>query len=96
MSDTPETDSPPRMNTESKNDVTSVASHALLAPFVAVAKGIPDNWPGECILRFDQRNDGSIYLSYHGINDASHGITINQWRALLGANSVISKHYPKP
>lgn len=75
------------MNTESKNDVVSVASHALLAPFMAVAKGIPDNWPGECILRFDQRNDGSIYLSYYGINDASHGITINQWRALLGANA---------
>jgi hypothetical protein len=74
------------MSTESKTDVTGVASHALLAPFVAVAKGIPENWPGECILRFDQRNDGSIYLSYHGINDASHGITINQWRALLGAN----------
>ena len=74
------------MSAESKNDVVGVASHALLAPFVSVAKGIPDNWPGECILRFDQRNDGSIYLSYHGINDASHGITINQWRALLGAN----------
>jgi len=58
----------------------------LLAPFLEVARGIPDNWPGECILRFDQRNDGSIYLSYHGINDASHGITINQWRALLDAN----------
>jgi hypothetical protein len=68
----------------------AIASHALLAPFVAVAKGIPDNWPGECILRFDQRNDGSIYLSYHGINDASHGITINQWRALLGANLLLS------
>ena len=74
------------MRAESKPDVTGVASHALLAPFVAVAKGIPNNWPGECILRFDQRNDGSIYLSYHGINDASHGITITQWRALLGAN----------
>ncbi len=61
----------------------------LLAPFVAVAKGIPDNWPGECILRFDQRNDGSIYLSYHGINDASRGITITQWRALLGANGFV-------
>ena len=70
------------------DDVTGVASHALFAPFVAVAKGIPDNWPGGCILRFDQRNDGSIYLSYHGINDASHGITINQWRALLGANAL--------
>jgi hypothetical protein len=74
------------MSTESKTDVHSVASHVLLAPFVAVAQGIPDNWPGECILRFDQRDDGSIYLSYHGINDASDGITINQWRALLGAN----------
>ena len=46
----------PEMSTESKNDVVGVASHALLVPFVAVAKGIPDNWPGECILRFDQRN----------------------------------------
>lgn len=60
--------------------------HDLLAPFVAVAKSIPDNWPGDCILSFDRRNDGSIYLSYYGINDASHGITINQWRELLGAN----------
>jgi len=56
-----------------------------LASFIAIAKGIPPNWPGDCILRFDQRKDGSIYLSYHGINDASDGITINQWRALLDA-----------
>lgn len=74
------------MSAESRNDVVDAASRDVLAPFVAVAKGIPDNWPGECILRFDQRNDGSIYLSYYGINDASGGITISQWRALLSAN----------
>jgi hypothetical protein len=58
-----------------------------LTPFLKVAKGIPKNWPDECILRFDQRNDGSIYLSYHGFNDASDGITIKQWRALLEDDS---------
>jgi hypothetical protein len=52
-----------------------------------VARGIPDNWPGKCILRFDQRRDGSIYLSYHGINDASDGITIAEWRDLLRHNN---------
>jgi len=58
-------------------------THMPLEPFIKIAKGIPHNWPGECILRFDQRNDGSIYLSYYGVNDAREGITINQWRALL-------------
>jgi hypothetical protein len=58
-----------------------------LAPFISVARGIPDNWPGKCILRFYQRDDGSLYLGYYGINAASGGITIDQWRALLGANA---------
>jgi len=56
---------------------------AVLAPFLTVAQGIPDNWPEQCILRFDQREDGSLYLSYYGVNDASDGITIKQWRELL-------------
>ena len=64
-----------------------VRSEALLAPFISVARGIPDNWPGECILRFDQREDGSLYLGYYGVNDASGGITIDQWRALRSANA---------
>lgn len=59
------------------------ACEDALAPFRNVARGIPENWPGECILRFDQRADGSIFLSYHGVNDASNGITIDQWRKLL-------------
>lgn len=85
---------PPMKTLESKTDAeAAVRCSDWLAPFVAVAKGIPDNWPGECILRFDQRNDGSIYLSYHGINDASDGITIRQWRALLGANKQITHPY---
>lgn len=59
-----------------------------LAPFLNVARGIPDNWPGECILRFDQRADGSIFLGYHGVHDAFNGITIDQWRALLREDSA--------
>lgn len=61
----------------------TLVDHAALLPFLAVAKGIPDNWPGACVLSFEQRKDGSIYLSYHGVDSASGGITIAQWRALL-------------
>jgi len=70
-------DGEPRSGTEAR------ACEDALAPFRNVARGIPDNWPGDCILRFDQREDGTIFLAYHGVNDASGGITIEQWRALL-------------
>jgi hypothetical protein len=53
-----------------------------IKPFLRFANGIPDNWPEQCILRFDQRNDGSLYVNYYGVQDASDGITIKQWREL--------------
>ena len=53
-----------------------------LAPFAAVIAGLPDNWPGECRLRIDRRNDGSEYLAYHGEPEKHLGRlpTITQWR----------------
>jgi hypothetical protein len=71
----------------------SVHWEASLAPFIAVARGIPDNWPGQCILRFEQRDDGTLYLGYYGVHDAAGGITIDQWRALAAAND---KHDGRP
>jgi|GEM_PF-4084119 len=53
-----------------------------IKPFLRFANGIPDNWPEQCILRFDQRIDGSLNISYYGVQDASDGITIKQWREL--------------
>jgi len=53
-----------------------------LKPFLKIANGIPENWPEQCILRFDQRNDGSLYVNYYGVQEASDGITIKQWRDL--------------
>ena len=53
-----------------------------IKPFLRFANGIPDNWPEQCILRFDQRNDGSLYINYYEVQDASDGITIKQWREL--------------
>lgn len=53
-----------------------------LKPFIAVARGIPHNWPGDAILRFGQRNDSTLYLDYYKVGDAHNGITVDQWRAL--------------
>ena len=71
------------MNNTKDDNAAGVGSGDWLAPFLKIASGIPNNWPGECILRFDQRNDGSLHLGYYGVNDASNGLTIDQWRALL-------------
>lgn len=65
-----------------------------LVPFRHLADGIPHNWPGECILRFDQRRDGSIYLAYHGINDASEGLTIDHWRGLASSPVKLKRARP--
>ena len=56
----------------------------LLAPFAAVASGIPANWPGQCRLRIDARDDGSEYFSYHGEPEHELGAlpTLDEWRAL--------------
>lgn len=59
-----------------------------IAPFRQVAGGIPENWPDECILRFNQRQDGSLFLDYYGVNDVTGGIPIGQWRALLKATQA--------
>lgn len=76
--------------TEQPSALPAVACSDWLAPFVAIARGIPDNWPGECVLRYDYDEHGLLNLSYHGINDVKEGVTINQWRALLGANDPSS------
>jgi hypothetical protein len=55
----------------------------ILYPFASVAAGVPNNWPDDCVLRFDLRPDGDYDLSYYGINEVKSGITIKQWRALL-------------
>jgi hypothetical protein len=53
---------------------------AALLPFARM--GIPPNWPGQCRLRIDTRNDSSEYVSYHGEAEAALGIlpTIAEWR----------------
>jgi hypothetical protein len=78
--------SPSLTRSQPKKSPSAKLSDDALAPFLRVAKGIPRNWPGGNILRFDQRSDGSIFLGYHGINDASEGITIDEWRALIQHN----------
>ena len=54
-----------------------------LRPFADVAKGIPDNWPGECRVRVDI---GLVqeWLSYYeaGTPNATFP-TIAEWRAVL-------------
>ena len=54
-----------------------------LRPFADVAKGIPDNWPGECRLRVDH-NPVQEWLSYYeaGTPNATFP-TIAEWRAVL-------------
>ena len=65
----------------------------VLAPFIAVANGIPSNWPDQCPLRVDSGpdRDGVPYewLCYHGVDNEGKPIdgstllpTIGQWRAL--------------
>lgn len=70
------------MNRPKDGNAAGVGSGDWLAPFLRLAEGIPDNWPDECILRYNQRPDGSLCLGYYGINDATDGITIGQWRAM--------------
>ena len=56
----------------------------VLQPFKHIAKGIPDNWPEDCVLRFDYNPEDKGYftISYYGRNEVKDGITIKQWRAL--------------
>lgn len=65
------------------------AAEAALKPFAEVARGIPDNWPGECHLRIDgepvQLGDFigcREWLCYHGVQDVQDAClpTIEQWR----------------
>ena len=49
--------------------------------FAKIAAGIPDNWPGNCCLSFDQRHDGSIYINYFKIG-LKGGILIRDWRKM--------------
>lgn len=66
------------------------AAEAALKPFADVARGIPDNWPGECHLRIDSEpvQLGDFigcreWLCYHGVEDCQDVClpTIEQWRA---------------
>lgn len=56
-------------------------SLAPLDPFVKISMGIPDNWPGDCVLSFDVER-GLINLNYFAKGAITDGITINQWREL--------------
>jgi hypothetical protein len=56
----------------------------ILDPFLSIARGIPENWPGECVLRIDSEEGGSLCLSYHKVGEARGGVTIGQWRKLIG------------
>jgi hypothetical protein len=55
---------------------------AVLAPFLRAAGGIPDNWPGECVLTFVEEDWGSRHLGYLGFDPADGGPTIADWRRL--------------
>ncbi len=63
--------------------LAAVSTVGVLDPFIAVAKGIPGNWPGECVLSIDASEDGGLNLSYHPLHTAVGGVTIAQWRALV-------------
>lgn len=62
---------------------------AALAPFADAAKGIPDNWPGWCKLRIDDRGNGMMVrevVSYHSCGQGGALLpTIDQWRAARAA-----------
>jgi len=53
----------------------------LLSQFGHIS--IPPNWPGDCKLRIDTRQDGTEYVSYHGRPESHLGIlpSIAAWRA---------------
>lgn len=59
---------------------------AVLAPFAAAARGVPDNWPGVCPLTWEGTPSGRGYrvTTLPGGADTSCP-TIDQWRALLAA-----------
>lgn len=65
-----------------ENDAAKL--RAALKPFAAVAKGIPNNWPGHCRLREDWREDLDDefhqWLAYLGVNDGGTFPTIAEWR----------------
>lgn len=56
---------------------------AVIQPFAAVAKGIPDNWPERCRLRIDREN-GVEFLNYHPSESKCRRIlpTLGEWRTL--------------
>ena len=57
-----------------------------LRPFAEVARGVPDSWPGQCVLDFREQDDGQ-YISYLKADPAGRNPTIDSYRkalALLG------------
>jgi hypothetical protein len=65
----------------------------IIEPFLRIARGIPDNWRGDCKIRFDSRlkwdyllkkmsNDYFICLGTHPPHYEG-GISCDEWRALL-------------
>ena len=66
---------------------------AIVKPFLHLATGIPGNWPKQCKLRIDQRDDGTEYVAYHGENQSGLGIlpTIGEWKALVAAEAAKEK-----
>lgn len=82
-----------------RDDVARLASELMFArsrierlslalrPFQKIARCIPDNWPGQCVLSFDERRgaDGEMhsFICYliEGVNGPEP--TIDEWRRTL-------------
>lgn len=51
-------------------------------PFARLAKGIPHNWPGRCVLTIDEYPSGTRALNYLKEADNTTEPTIDDWRNL--------------
>lgn len=55
---------------------------AAAEPFTSQVRGIPPNWPGRCVLTFDETEKGHHRLSYLGEANTKDSPTIDDWRRL--------------
>ena len=65
-----------------------------IKPFTDANLLPPDNWPAQCRMRIDNREeDGTEFLSYHGEPEEHLGIlpTLDEWRALREAGEPEEK-----
>lgn len=52
-----------------------------LAPFAAIAKGIPRNWPPKCVLYWaDDHVPGQYFIKYHGLGEDVGAPTIGDYQ----------------